>query len=364
MLPSTDFTIDRRAPIIHRPLGVWKGVAIPLQSEWLVSVGDKLERNWDDLHARLYALAQPRRIARLRALSLGLAALWLIFTVAGLLWQLLPPATQVDPVADLVNPLQADSGAATAVAVDLDRLLAWNLFGTPAEAPAGAEQTAAPATASVQSSHAYDVVEERAKPTRLPLRLRGVVASSEAQAAVAIIEIQERQQQYSTGDRLPLSGAVTVAGIRPNRVVLNHNGNYELLPLYEANGTVPGPPPQPRSPTTTDQRDNAEVTRLAGNLRRRLYRDPQSLADVVNVAAVWQDDQLLGYRVSPGRDRAQLEQLGFRTGDLVTGVNGIELTGPGKAMELYRVLREAREASVELQRDGERFNIEVSFAAD
>ncbi len=333
-------------------------MANPLQSEWLATVGDKLERNWDDLHARLYALAQPRRVARLRTLSLGLAALWSIFILAGLLWRLLPPATQADPVTDLVNPLQADTGAATAVAVDLDRLLAWNLFGALAEVPAGAEQT------TVQSSHTDDVIGERARPTRLPLRLRGVVASSQAPAAVAIIEIREQQQQYSTGDRLPLSGAVTVAGIRSTGVILNHNGNYELLPLYEANGAVPKAPPQPRSPTTTDQRNNPELSRLAGNLRRRLYRDPQSLADVVNVAAVWQDDQLLGYRVSPGRDRAQLEQLGFRTGDLVTGVNGIELTGPGKAMELYRVMREATEASIELQRDGERFNIEVSFAAD
>ena len=66
--------------------------------------------------------------------------------------------------------------------------------------------------------------------------------------------------------------------------------------------------------------------------------------------------------MSPGRDRAQFEQMGFKAGDVVTGVNGIVLTDPGKAMELYRVMRSAQEASFDVQRGGETLNISVSFA--
>ena len=48
---------------------------------------------------------------------------------------------------------------------------------------------------------------------------------------------------------------------------------------------------------------------------------------------------------------------------LVTGVNGIELTDPGKAMELYRVMREAGEANFNVLRNGEQLNLVVQLQA-
>ena len=64
-----------------------------------------------------------------------------------------------------------------------------------------------------------------------------------------------------------------------------------------------------------------------------------------------------------GRDRKQFEALGFQPNDVVTGVNGIELTDPGKAMELYRVMREANEASFDVLRNGEQLNLVVQLQA-
>ena len=71
--------------------------------------------------------------------------------------------------------------------------------------------------------------------------------------------------------------------------------------------------------------------------------------------------RLRGYRVSAGKDRKQFESLGFKPNDIVTGVNGIELTDPGKAMELYRIMRSAEEASFNVERDGEELTLVVGL---
>ncbi|HBO11718.1 MAG TPA: type II secretion system protein GspC, partial [Halieaceae bacterium] len=78
------------------------------------------------------------------------------------------------------------------------------------------------------------------------------------------------------------------------------------------------------------------ATDLAAQYRERLYNDPQSLADVVRITAVRQGDQLVGYRVSPGRAGEDFAALGFEPGDIVTGVNGLSLTDPANTVRLYQ----------------------------
>ena len=336
-----------------------KHAGTPLRTDWLVSAGDHLNRVWSGLHAYLYGLAEPRRLKRLRVLIIGLAAVWAIFTLAGLLWKLLPQASQAGPVTDIANPLNG-SGAAASAVVDIDTLVSWNLFGAAAQAPANS----GPAAPELRPVPAAGNIGKNARETRLPLILQGVVASSEVDSAVAIIEYQGVQKQYPVAGKLPVSGNVTVARVFFDRVILDNGGTYELLRLFEKDASLGEPLSPPVAATQLDQRGNADITELAETWRRRLYRDPRSMADVVNISAVREGDRLRGYRVSPGRERSHFEQLGFKAGDLVTGVNGIELTNPGKAMELYRIMRDASEANFEVQRGEQQVEIAVSLVAD
>ena len=205
---------------------------------------------------------------------------------------------------------------------------------------------------------------DSASETRLSLRLQGVVTSDRADAARAMIEHKNKQQQYALGDKLPISGRVTLAKILADRVVLDNGGNYELLLLFDKSSISALPMAsarveQPRR--SIDQRGNKNLTEIAESYRRRLYRDPQSLSDVVKISAVRVDGQLQGYRVSAGKARGQFESLGFKPNDIVTAVNGIELTDPGKAMELYRVMRSAEEASFAVRRGEEELTLVVGL---
>ena len=332
-----------------------------MRTDWLVSAGNHMDHVWNDLHAYLYGLAEPRRLGRLRVLIIGLAAVWSIFTLAGLLWKLLPQPSQAGPATEIANPLHANGGAASAV-VDIETLVSWNLFGAAAQTSAGPQ----PTVPKLRPTPAPGSIGKNARETRLPLRLQGVVASSEVASAVAIIEYQGVQKQYPVGGKLPVSGNVTVARVLFDRVVLDNDGSYELLKLFEKDTALGKPLSPPVAATQlVGRRSNPDITELAETWRRRLYRDPRSMADVVNISAVRQGDQLRGYRVSPGREgRSHFEQLGFKGGDLITSVNGIELTDPGKAMELYRIMRDASEATFEVQRGEQQVNIAVNFSAD
>ena len=112
-----------------------------------------------------------------------------------------------------------------------------------------------------------------------------------------------------------------------------------------------------------DKRADADATALASGYRDQLYRDPQSLAELVRIAAVRDGGELQGYRLTPGRDREQFEKLGFRSGDLVVAVNGMPLSDPANTMRLYQTMRSASEASFELLRGGEAVAVNVSLGA-
>ena len=154
-----------------------------------------------------------------------------------------------------------------------------------------------------------------------------------------MIEARKKQELYSVGDDLPANGKVTLAKILPKQVVIDNNGTYELITLFDDNGIVgivqsaaPATTPDssegtPSSMTATSA-TQAERQRLAANYREQLYSDPQSLAGLVSISAVQSDGGLKGYRVAPGRDAAQFTALGFKAGDIVTAVNGYALSDP------------------------------------
>jgi general secretion pathway protein C len=140
-----------------------------------------------------------------------------------------------------------------------------------------------------------------------------------------------------------------------------------LFEETELDSQAAAPPPRAASRPVTrpapgiDKRQDQEATALARSYRERLYQNPQSLAEVVSVAAVRQDGQLRGYRISPGKDVEQFARLGFKKGDLITGVNGIALNDPANTMKLYQAMRSADEAVFELERDDQQFTINVSL---
>ncbi|WP_157516142.1 type II secretion system protein GspC [Pseudohalioglobus lutimaris] len=319
------------------------------------------------------SLAQPDRARRLRLALALLLVLWMVWSVVGLFWALFPAAEVSEPEgARVVNPVIQASTGANRVPVDIEELRGRHLFGEAISNDAVAAAVPEPEAAVDESR---DGIENNARETRLQLVLRGVVASSENGLGHAIIEHRKKQAVYAVEDELPVGNNVVLAKVMPRQVVLDNNGTYELLVLFEESDVGAAVEATARTPVRTntrapanrgapelvDKRDEDSATELAREYRNRLYENPQSLADVVAISAVREDGRLLGYRIAPGKDREQFSQLGFKAGDLVTSVNGIVLDDPANTMRLYQTMRSASEAVFDLQRADQQISISVSL---
>jgi len=332
-----------------------------LPAKWLSSnTSDLPQRASDALEDALRFLAQPARARRLRQALLVLFALWALFALSQLIWALLPGGSVSLPAdSRVINPVNLPATDGSANTVDIARVQAWQLFGE-----AGAVTATAPEPTAATAASARDGIEKGARETRLDLKLRGVVASSEDGLGFAVIEHKSSQDLYAVGDKLPLQGDVELAKVMPRQVVLDNGGTYELLELFEdtsldgqlVRAPVASDPPQPLA-----MRSDATASELARNYRQRLYQNPQSLADVVTISAVRENGQLQGYRIAPGKEREQFERLGFRPGDLVTSVNGIALDDPANTLRLYQTMRTASEAVFGLERDQQEISLSVDL---
>ena len=337
-----------------------------MPAQWLSNSSDVSGRATAALTGALRSMAQPEQARRLRWVFLLLFSLWAVLGLSRLIWALLPASEDTSgPPPQIINPVTTSRSVGAADPVDIQRMRAWHLFGE-----AGVAAPSVQAQPQVVASQ-RDGIEKGARETRLNLTLRGIVASTEDGLGHAIIEHQSKQSVYAVEDKLPVSGRVTLAKVMPRQVVLDNGGTYELLVLFEDSrlGTGQAAPPQRSNPIPKsvkkgeqiDKREDAEATALAVNYRERLYKDPQSLAKVVNVSAVREGGQLLGYSIRPGQEKEQFEQLGFKAGDLVTSVNGIALDNPANTMSLYSAMRSAGEVVFELERGEESLTISVSL---
>jgi general secretion pathway protein C len=317
-------------------------------------------------------VAVPARLARLRRAAAALLVLWCCLSLVRIAWSLLPAAPVSEPPAtSLINPALPATPAAPGPAVDIERAVAWHLFG---EAGAlSAEELRRLERQQTAQAASRDRIEEGARETRLALVLRGIVAADEDGLGYAMIEHRSQQELYAVGDELPVSGRVVLAKVLPDRVVIDNGGTYELLSLFEETPlTRQAEALRQGSAATSPRGADAEpvavtpaaaAAGLAAQYRERLYSDPQSLAEVVRVAAVREGDSLVGYRVSPGRAGADFAALGFEPGDIVTGVNGLSLSDPANTIRLYQTMRDAREAVFDLRRDGRELSLSVRLAA-
>ena len=162
----------------------------------------------------------------------------------------------------------------------------------------------------------------------------------------------------------------------PQQVVIDNNGTYELIKLYEGPGiaipTRPARPPgqdaiasvksvSPNEAVTPASA--AEQTALATQYRRQLYDSPESLASVVSISPVREGDRVVGYRIAPGADRAAFDTFGFQSGDIVIAVNGLALSDASNTVKLYQTMKDATQASFDIERDGGTLTVNVDLAS-
>jgi general secretion pathway protein C len=328
---------------LNRSEGVRLPTQIPVNDSWM-RLQQNVLRALRPLLERLAVIP----IQRWQMLLIVLLGAVILADLARLVWLAVPARTS-PPI--LTTPVNVATTAVNknAGAVDIDKMAGWHLFGE-----VGAQPRVAAAA-----------LEEQAQDTTLNLQLLGVIAASEPTQARAFIMADGRQQQFAIGEQLPGGGKVVLSKVLVDRAIIDNNGRYETLWLYDPNNSMQSstqtPPVETASTSTVDMRGNAGLTQLAQTYRNQLYQNPGSLADVVQVTPASENGKLIGYRISPGRDPAQFAKFGFKAGDIVTTINDVKLDDPQRALELYNLLRTQTEASITVHRGNEDVVLMVSL---
>ncbi len=228
---------------------------------------------------------------------------------------------------------------------------------------------------SQQGQKVEEVVIEDAPETRLKLVLSGVVASSDKATAAAIIESAGKQETYSIGEKVTGTRAV-LENVFSDRVLLKVSGKLETLMfdglIFDKNVKPIRPSskksrPQARkqkfsSPKIIDQRNNKALTSTTQSLRKKLDSDPGKITDYLKISPKREDGKIAGYRLMPGKDPAFFESSGLKSGDVAVQMNGYDLTAPREAAQALQSLKEQREVSLLLDRNGDM--TEILFSID
>ncbi|MGI9293119.1 MAG: type II secretion system protein GspC, partial [Pseudomonadales bacterium] len=291
---------------------------------------------------------------RVRTALCALLLLWLMLSAVQLLWTVLGKSDPSLPPADTVLGQSGAQQAASdsAVLIDMERVRSWQLFGGTEAAPAE-EEAVVPETQ-------LSTAESNAEQTRLQIKLQGVIQTNSESEGRAIISYQGKQQQYAVGDELPVSNQVVLRRLLPDRVLIANRGKIEALYLFDKNAgsaavaqSARAAPPKPPA--------RAQRVRAGTDFRQRLLSNPSSLMELVRISEARENGEIVGYKVRPGKDKARFESMGFENNDVVTSINGITLDSPSSALQVFQMMRTAKEATFELQRAGEPVNLVVNL---
>jgi general secretion pathway protein C len=137
-----------------------------------------------------------------------------------------------------------------------------------------------------------------------------------------------------------------------DKVILDRNGNLEALslPKRTSGALVINRPPPPQQ------------NQVAENLRRIAETNPSAFAEIIRPQPVFANGVQRGYRVYPGRNRAQFSKLGLVPGDLVLSINGTPLDDPQRGMEIFNTIGSAGQVNVTVERNGQSQELTLNMA--
>lgn len=276
---------------------------------------------------------------QLHLLAVLLLSLYLIAYAAQLTWKLVPvPENTTVTVSNANTSSKQPTGSRDQV--NIAALKRLNLFGELGATPVEPKETVT------------DAPE-----TNLNLVLAGVVASGNPELGAAIIENKGKQATYAVGEDIDGTRA-KLAKIYDDRVIIRNGGRDETLMLdgmdYNKSSTKQSkrnsrPQPGPKAERVVQNRLSKESIEA----RRQLKEKPSQFTDFISIAPFTKAGELQGYRITPGKKGALFKEAGFKSGDVVVDINGLDLRDAQQALEAMSALRESQSLQLTVNRDGE-----------
>ena len=215
------------------------------------------------------------------------------------------------------------------IATDFTSLASWHPFGE-------ASAVAPPVVATLD-----------APDTTLALVLNGVHALPDPEDSYAFISSGRGEQKlYHSGAVIDGANGATLHSVYGDRVLIDRGGHVETLRF-----------PEPQELAVRAQSPTARLAppppqEQPGSLREVISANASRITDIIRAAPHSEGGQMIGYRVTPARNREAFAALGLEPGDVLTEVNGTALNDPASSLQVFESLGEASVATVTVLRDG------------
>ncbi|MCY7295673.1 type II secretion system protein GspC [Alteromonas sp. a30] len=273
----------------------------------------------------------------------ALLVIYLIVLVADFTWRLLPEPN-AEPASSQARSDASSQNASSQNSVNISGVQNLNLFGSANEKPKKVEP-----------------IVQDAPQTQLNLRLTGVVASSLVEAGAAIVDYRGQQATYGIGENIEGTRA-SIHEVLVDRIIIRNGSRFETLMLDGvefnklARNQIVGSqraeeedsgPPSLKSLNLKNVNSPVSSEQLA-NLRAK----PERFLDFIKITPMRDGGDLTGYRVNPGKNTSLFANSGLRDNDVVTEINGLDLTDVGQAMQAMEVLRNSKKMELTVLRDG------------
>lgn len=198
--------------------------------------------------------------------------------------------------------------------------------------------------------------------TKLNLNLLGILSIGEKNGLAIIAGSGQEEKVYKVGDRVP--GNVTLKAVYSDRVLLESSRGLETLNLPKQSDLVKFAPSSDvaSGKQSYQEAETPEISpRVLSDYRRRLARNPAEIQKMAKVSPARDGDKIIGYKLQPGANAAMYKALGLKDGDVVTSINGIDLTKPENSIRALQRLRRANHINATIQRDGQEIQISHSL---
>ena len=97
----------------------------------------------------------------------------------------------------------------------------------------------------------------------------------------------------------------------------------------------------------------ATLDSLLGNM--------SALSRAARIVPEMKDGKPTGFRLLSIRPDGPFAKIGLQNGDVISAINGLEMTSPDKALEVYTKLKSASHLSVGLERNGQKITKEYNI---
>jgi general secretion pathway protein C len=217
--------------------------------------------------------------------------------------------------------------------------------------------------------------KEPPKPTELKLKLWGVAIHGGGKSHCVIEDlVTHKQDVYGIRDRV--GGVATVKQVEWDRVILDRDGQDEILELAQPQGGPPSGRPGTAVASAVgvpgSEQAAAAVNPHIKQVSDNEYRIDRSEVDAAldnmnqlftQMRAVphFEGGKSVGFRLFAIRQNSLFDQIGLRNGDIIQSINGAEINDPSKALALFQDLRNAGQLTVEIKRNNTPKTLSYTF---